>query len=162
MDYVNFSKQEILKKETGEQFFWFKHIIANHQAFKPSDHAFKGSLPDLMIIWEDGSKSNGISHLARILHLAGKDFLIIVVLYVKGNNQPKLDASKKAGTSIITQYLSMTGISQWLVSVEKLGMIGISKWAVPLEKFSICITMMTMPYLHMAASKCCQLHQAYL
>jgi len=59
MNSVDFSKQEILGKETGEQFFWFKDCDADHQALKPGDHVFKGSLPNPTVNWEHGSKSNG-------------------------------------------------------------------------------------------------------
>jgi len=52
MDYVYFSKQEILEKETGEQSFWLKNIIANHHVLKPSDQAYKGILPNPIVNWE--------------------------------------------------------------------------------------------------------------
>jgi len=56
-DHADLSKQEILEEETGEQ-FRFKDIIAHHQTLKSSDHACKESLPNPMITWEYGSKTN--------------------------------------------------------------------------------------------------------
>jgi len=69
MDYLYFSKQEILEKETGEHFFWFKNIIAHHQALKPSDHAFKESLPNPMVTWKDGIETNVSPTLLAFLTL---------------------------------------------------------------------------------------------
>jgi len=91
-----FLSKKSWKRRQGEQ-FWFKDIITNCKA--------KQSLLNPVVTWKDSSKTSSIPYVASTPHLTGKDFL---VLYVKGNNQPKLDASKKAGTGTITMYLSMT------------------------------------------------------
>jgi len=128
-NHIDLSKQEILEEEIGEQFFWFKAIVADHQALKPNDYASKGSLPTPMVTWEDDDKTNGTPHLGDIPYLAGKDFLVIVVLYAEGSNQPELDASKKAAATIVAQYLSVADL--WLLSLKELNMIDAPQWPVP-------------------------------
>jgi len=60
-----------------------------------------------MLTWEDDSKTHGNPHLADISYLSRKGFLVIVVLYTEGNNQPELDGSKKAAADFVAQYLSV-------------------------------------------------------
>jgi len=54
---VDFLNQEILEEDTGEQFFQFKNIIAHQGPLKPGDCAYKGSMWNVMVAWEDGSET---------------------------------------------------------------------------------------------------------
>jgi len=77
---LDFLNQESLDEETGEQFFWFKDIIAHQGPSKPSDQACKGSMWNVMVAWEDGSETY------EPLHLISKDSLVIIAQYGKEHN----------------------------------------------------------------------------
>ena len=62
-NHIDLSKQEILEEEIGEQFFWFKTNIANHQALKPGDYACKGSLHNPMVTWKDTPQYLSVAYL---------------------------------------------------------------------------------------------------
>jgi len=66
-----------MEEDTGEQFFCFKDIIAHQGPLKPGDHAYKGSMWNVMVAWEDGSETY------KPLHLIGKDSPVIVARYGK-------------------------------------------------------------------------------
>jgi len=69
-----------MEEETGEQFFRFKDIIAHQGPLKPGDRAYKGSMWNVMVAWEDGSETY------EPLHLIGKDSPVIVARYGKAHN----------------------------------------------------------------------------
>jgi len=66
-DLVDFLNQEILVKD----------IIAHQGPLKPGDCAYKRSMWNVMVAWEDGSETY------KPLHLIGKDSPVIVAHYAK-------------------------------------------------------------------------------
>ena len=76
-DLVDYLNQETMEEETGEQFFRFKEIIGHEGPLTQNDASYKGSMLNVMVVWEDGSQT------FEPLHMIGKDSPVIVALYGK-------------------------------------------------------------------------------
>ena len=67
MEYL----EETLSDDSNEQMWRFKDIIAHEGPLKPSDPSYKGSQYNVLVVWEDGSRTY------EPLHIIGADCPVI-------------------------------------------------------------------------------------
>ena len=76
MDYL----EEQMSDETNADLMWnFKDIVAHEGPLKPSDPSYKGSHYNVLVVWEDGSRTY------EPLHIIGADCPVVCAEYAERN-----------------------------------------------------------------------------
>jgi hypothetical protein len=75
-DIIQYLEDE-MSTENQDVLWTFKDIIAHEGPLKPGDHSYKGSNYNVMIVWEDGSKS------FEPLNIIGADCPVLCAMYGK-------------------------------------------------------------------------------
>jgi hypothetical protein len=75
LDYL----EEALEDDSPERMWRFKDIIAHEGPLKPTDPSYKGSAYNVLVVWEDGSRTY------EPLHTIGADCPVVCAQYAKRN-----------------------------------------------------------------------------
>ena len=71
--------EETMSDDPAEQVWNFKDIVAHEGPLKPTDESYKGSQYNVLVVWEDGSRTY------EPLHIIGADCPVICAEYAQRN-----------------------------------------------------------------------------
>ena len=102
MEYL----EEALSDDSNEQMWRFKDIIAHEVPLKPTNPSYKGSQYNVLVVWEDGSRTY------EPLHIIGADCPVICAQYAKRNGLLDAPGWKRCRTITKNEKKMMRMINQ--------------------------------------------------